>query len=142
MSTLETRTLQEWATEMAAALEPLELEVPGIQIVPELNANPTPPSIDIYPGAPFQVGAGFGFGNNQVFWTVRARVSTADQVAGYGLLLRLMDPNDPCSVERALAAIDVVMTAEEGVSEFRQYVDAGSQGESLLGCEWRVSHFL
>jgi hypothetical protein len=142
MSALETRTLQEWAIEMAAALEPLELEVPGIQIVPELNANPTPPSIDIYPGAPFQVGAGFGFGNNQVFWTVRARVSTADQVAGYGLLLRLMDPNDPCSVERALAAIDVVMTAEEGVSEFRQYVDAGSQGESLLGCEWRMSHFL
>jgi hypothetical protein len=142
VSTVATRSLVEWAELMAEALAPLEVEIPGIQIVPELNANPTPPSIDIYPGSPFQVGAAFRAGSNQVFWTVRARVATADQVAGYSLLLRLMDPNDPCSVEAALASVDVVMTAEEGVSEFRQYLDAGSQGESLLGCEWRVSHFL
>ena len=78
-------------------------EVAGLQIYAYLNSNPTPPSLDIYPGAPFQTGAGFGVGQSQVWFTIRARVSTADQEAGMKLLLRLMDPNDPASVEAAIA---------------------------------------
>ena len=50
MSTVQRMSLWEHAEEMAAALEPLEVEIPGIQIVAYLNSNPTPPSIDIYPG--------------------------------------------------------------------------------------------
>jgi hypothetical protein len=141
MSAVATRTLMEWAEQMAADLESLELEVPGIQIVPYLNSNPTPPSIDIFPGAPFQVGAAFPIGDSQVFWTVRARVSTADQQSGYRLLLRLMDPHDPASVEMALRGT-AVMSGEEGVSEFREYLDESASNSRLLGCEWRVTHFL
>jgi hypothetical protein len=140
MAMVETRSLWQMAVEMAEALDPLTLEIAGLQIVPYLNTNPTPPSIDIYPGAPFQTGAGFGVGSSQIWWTVRARVTTVDQQAGYQLLLRMMDPNDPASVEAALA--DTATVTPEGVSEFREYVEQPAENGRLLGCEWRVSTFL
>ena len=56
------------------------------------------------------------------------------------LLLRLMDPNDPASVEAAIA--DTVAVVPEGVSEFREYLEDSSTNGRLLGCEWRVSRFL
>ena len=133
-------SLAETMEEIAAALEPLSEEVPGLQIYAFLNSSPTPPSLDIYPGAPFQTGAGFGVGQSQVWFTIRARVSTADQEAGMRLLLRLMDPNDPASVEAAIA--DTVAVTPEGVSEFREYIEDSSTNGRLLGCEWRVSTFL
>ena len=73
---------------------------------------------------------------------MRARVSTADQESGYRLLLRLMDPNDEVSVETPLAEAGYVMGSEEGVSEFREYLEDPGQNGRLLGCEWRVSHYL
>lgn len=140
MSSTETRSLWEIAEAIAAALDPLTVEIPGLQVVPYLNSNPTPPSIDIYPGAPFQTGAGFGVGQSETWWTIRARVTTADQEAGYRLLLRLLDPNDVVSVEAAIA--DTATVTPEGVSEFREYVDDPAGNGRLLGCEWRVSVFL
>ena len=88
-------TLAETMEAIAEALQPLGAEIEGLQVYPYLNSNPTPPSLDIYPGAPFQTGAGFGVGQSQVWFTIRARVATADQEAAMKLLLRLMDPNDP-----------------------------------------------
>src|SRR5262249_18018492 len=35
---------------IAEALQPIAGEITGLQIVPYLNTNPTPPSIDVYPG--------------------------------------------------------------------------------------------
>ena len=96
-------TLAETMEDIADALEPVAAEVDGLQVYPFLNSNPTPPALDIYPGAPFQTGAGFGVGQSQVWFTIRARVSTADQEAAMRLLLRMMDPNDPASVEAAIA---------------------------------------
>src|SRR4029077_1067350 len=96
-------SLAEQMEEIAAALEPLTSEISGLQVYAFLNMNPTPPSIDVYPGDPFQTGAGYGVGQSQVFFTVRGRVSTADEEAGTRLLLRMLDPNDPASVEAALA---------------------------------------
>ena len=32
-------------------------EIDGVQVTGYLNTNPTPPSIDVYPGDPFQTGA-------------------------------------------------------------------------------------
>ena len=81
--------------------------------VPVPQPNPTPPALDIYPGAPFQTGAGFGVGQSQVWFTIRARVSTADQEAAMQLLLRMMDPNDPAIVEAAIA--DTAAVTPEGV---------------------------
>jgi hypothetical protein len=125
---------------IAAALQPLSTEIEGLQVYAFLNSNPTPPSLDIYPGAPFQTGAGFGVGQSQVWFTIRARVSTADQEAGMRLLLRMMDPNDPASVEAAIA--NTATVTPEGVSEFREYLEDTSSNGRLLGCEWRVSTFL
>ena len=133
-------TLAETMEAIADALQPLADEVPGLQIYPFLNSAPTPPSLDIYPGAPFQTGAGFGIGQSQVWFTIRARVSTADQEAAMRLLLRLMDPNDAASVEAAIA--DTAAVTPEGVSEFREYIEDSSTNGRLLGCEWRVSIFL
>src|SRR5262249_33191576 len=101
---------------------------------------PTPPSLDVYPGDPFQTGAAFGVRNPQVFFTVRSRVSTADTEAGQQLLLRMLDPQDPASVEAALQ--DVATVVDEGVSGFREYLEDANNGGRLLGCEWRVSTFL
>ena len=133
-------TLAETMEAIADALQPLSSEVEGLQVYAYLNSNPTPPSLDIYPGAPFQTGAGFGVGQSQVWFTIRARVSTADQEAGMKLLLRMMDPNDAASVEAAIA--DTATVSPEGVSEFREYLEDSSTNGRLLGCEWRVSTFL
>ena len=122
--------------EIAAALEQLKAVVDGLQVYGYRNQNPTPPSLDVYPGDPFQTGAGFGLASRRVFFTVRARVSTADQEAQL-LLLRLLDPEDPASVEAALLDADAVVANDDGhVSGFRDEPDG------LLACEWRVSVFL
>ena len=125
---------------IAAALAPVKSAVPDLQVYAYLNSNPTPPSLDIYPGAPFQTGAGFGVGSSQVWFTIRARVSTADPEAGMKLLLRMMDPTDTASVEKAI--MQTVAVSPEGVSEFREYIEDSSTNGRLLGCEWRVSTFL
>ena len=133
-------TLAEVMEGIATALQPLASEVEGLQVYPYLNSNPTPPSLDVYPASPFQTGAGFGVGNSQVWFTVRARVGTGDQEAAMKLLLRLMDPNDPASVEAALE--DTAAVSPEGVSEFREYIEDSATNGRLLGCEWRVTTFL
>jgi hypothetical protein len=134
-------TLQEAVDAMTAALEPLTVEIPELQVYGYWNRNPTPPSIDIYPADPFQEGAGYGVGDKRVAWTVRARVSVADQEAGTRLLLRLLDTNDPASVEAALAAEDVAVIGNDGaVSGFRTYSDVSDA--DLLGTEWRVEMFV
>ena len=131
------RNLTTVLEDIVQALEPLTDEIPGLQVVGYLNSNPTPPAIDIYPADPFQEAAAFGV-MPQVFFTVRARVSVADNQAQQALLLRMLDPSDVASVAAAIALedIDPPLTPLE-VSGFREYIDEG-----LLGCEWRVSTFL
>ena len=114
---------------------------------PYLELNPTPPSIDMYPGDPFQASLGFDKHGapreRKLFFTVRARVSTADSQAGQQLLLELLDPNggveDAIVTDQTLGGVvSAVAVAEEGVSGIRQYVTDTPTGQSLLGCEWRV----
>jgi hypothetical protein len=125
---------------LAESLEPITVEIPGLQITPYLNPNPTPPCLDIYPGDPFETGAGFGVSEAQLFFTIRARVSTADTEAGQLLLLRMLDPSDSASVEAAIE--DIATVVPEGVSGFREYLEEQASNGRLLGCEWRVSTFL
>lgn len=130
--------LDEAVQVMADALAPLMDEVPGLQVYPGFDNNPTPPAIDMYPGQPFQQGAGFGVGSKRLAWTVRARVSAADRDAANALLFRFLDVEDAASVEAALA--DVAVVGNDGeVSGFTQYTDDVS-GE-MLGCQWRVEMF-
>jgi hypothetical protein len=139
-------TLTEIVEGLTTALQPLTTTTPDLQLYPYLNINPTPPSIDVYPGDPFQEWLGFdkhGQRERKLFFTVRARVSTADQEDGQKLLLEFLDPNG--GVEDALAtdhtlggAVSDCGVVEEGVTGIRQYVTDTPTGQSLLGCEWRV----
>lgn len=133
--------LAEAIEEVADALRPLRDEVADLQVAGYWNDDPTPPCLDVFPGNPFQTGSAFQRGGAQVFLTVRARVGMADVMAGQALLLRMLDPEDPLSVEAALWDADWAVVVE-GVSGFTQYADDVATVERLLGCEWRVTKFL
>jgi hypothetical protein len=129
---------------IALALDPLTLEIDGLQLSPLFNPNPTPPSIDIYPGDPFETGTDFG-GGSQLLFVVRARATTADHESGQRCLLRLLDRSDAASVEEALTkdqtlggVVDSLGIAENGVSGYTVYLDDVTGGGRLIGCEWRV----
>ena len=117
------------------ALQPLAQEIDGLQIFQGRNQVPTPPSLDVYPGDPFLTGAGMGPQSKQAFWTVRARASGADQDSQV-VLIRLLDPGDPASVEAALDTVDVGVSNDGYVTGFRDDLDG------LVSCEWRVTGFL
>jgi hypothetical protein len=133
-------TLDEAITAMVNALQPLLSEIPELQIYGYFNTNPTPPSIDIYPADPFQDGAGFGAGEKRVFWNVRARVASGDPEAASKLLLRLLDPNDPASVETALLAAGATVGNDGSVGGFVRFAD-DAIGD-LLATQWRVEMYV
>jgi hypothetical protein len=146
-------TLIDVSAVMAAIASQLELElgpqVDGLQGDPKIVWNPTPPCIDILPADPFIERATFGPGGGyEAVYTVRARVTTADQQAGQELLLQLLDPHGPLSMWAALEADStlggVVQDSNlESVSGFQPYeapggVATGGSSGALLGCEWRL----
>lgn len=129
-------------TELGGTADPL---IERLQVDGRLIPSPTPPAIDVYPGDPFQerMTMGHGAGNNELFFTVRARVSTADNEAGQDLLLSLMDPDAPESLaeavlsNRTLGGVVERVGNVDGPSQFGLFGDPGGQG-NLLGCTWRV----
>lgn len=119
--------------------------IENLQVTGLLNINPTPPSIDVYPADPSQEGLAFGQANNELSFTVRARVTTADHEAGQTLLLTMMDPSSTTSVTRALKSdkslgSKVQTLAVAGPSGFGIYNDRNGEG-SYLGCTWTVRVF-
>jgi hypothetical protein len=137
-------SLLEVVEAMADALEPLRETIPDLQVYPYLNYNPTPPSIDIYPADLFQAPSGFG-DDAEVFFTVRARTTTADHEAGQQALLRMLDRSAPESVEAALTndqtlggVVQSTAVAEEGISGYREYLEDPQANGRLIGCEWRM----
>ena len=121
-------------------------EIDDLQVVSRLIFNPTPPAIDIYPNEEFMEQISFGSGNVAVFFTVRARVTTADHPAGQDLLLSMMDSRSATSVVQALGqdttlngTVDDVLA--EPPSNYGLFVDPG-QATGLLGCTWRVGVIL
>jgi hypothetical protein len=115
--------------------------IENLQVDARLNPNPTPPSIDVYPGSPFTETISYGR-NRQYWFNVRARVSTADNEAGQDLLLSMMDGTTDESIEAALASVKTYSGAQlgdiDGPTEFGLYRDTVGE-ESLLGCVWRVA---
>lgn len=128
---------------IVAALASSEFEV---QVDPFRNLNPTPPSIDIFPGDPFGDQASASFGDHgEIVWTVRARIGTADSDAGQKFLLRLMDTVGDLSVVNALEddqtlAGTATSVAVEGPSGHRIYEDA-ARTAAFLGVDFRVRVF-
>jgi len=117
--------------------------IPDLQVRPVLEPNPTPPCIDIYPASPFQERTAYGTGNNDLFFTVRARVNMADNEAGQLVLLALADPDADTSLEQAVMSDQTLsgevgtLNVEEGPSEYGQFQDVTGQF-AWLGCTWRV----
>ena len=129
---------------MLAVVGPAVTET-EVQVVGRRNFNPTPPSIDIYPGDPFRdtTTAGFTETGGELLLTVRARVSTVDNIGGQELLLRLMDDEDAIGVASTLMEDQTLnglasSVYVEGNTGYVQYIDAGQEGAAYLGCEWRV----
>jgi len=137
-TSLETITLAV-ASQLEAELAPVygELQVAGRRIF-----NPTPPTLDVYPGDPFQEQTAYGHASREVFFTIRARVSMADNEAGQSTLLQLLNADGPGSVIAALAADRdlqgwVQDSLVDGVSGFAIHQDV-SEATPLLGCTWRL----
>lgn len=117
--------------------------IENLQVDGRLIPSPTPPAIDVYPADPFQEPFTFGRGNNLLFLTVRARVTTVDNEGGQDLLLSMMDPSATTSVAKAITYDKTLggtvgkVSVIEGPSSYGVFQDAGGQG-ALLGCTWRV----
>ena len=139
MSVQTTRSVQTLPGEIAAALAPLQSQIDGLQVSPELVEIPTPPQIDIYPPAGlFMEHVGMGYASVRVYWTIRLRVNAEDLSSAQKLLLRMMDPTDPASV---LVALDQVAYQSAELSGYSRYADDSGEVR-MLGCEWTVSMFL
>jgi len=136
---------------MAAIAAQLELElapaIEGVQVEPGLVWNPTPPCLDVYQGDPFITRGSFGPGGGyEAIYTVRARVTTADQQDGLELLAEMMDPHGPLSVWTALEADatfggtvdDSTVEALSGLLPYDSAGGAGGYTGTLVGAEWRL----
>jgi len=128
-------TLEENRQLVEQALAALVSDIPELQVTGYYNPNPTPPAIDMYPADPSQDEAGFGVDSQQVFWTIRARVNVADDLAAQQVLLRLLEPGT--GVAAALATDDLNVQEWSGYREYPDMVDG-----RVLGCEWRIQAFL
>lgn len=119
--------------------------IENLQVDGRMIPNPTPPAIDVYPSDPFQELLTFA-PVNEMFFTVRARVHTADNEAGQDLLLSMMDPLAATSVtaairsDRKLGSTVGQATVIEGPSAFGLFNDLTdpTAQRSWLGCTWRV----
>ncbi len=138
-------TIAEIKEALAAAISTLRTDIPDLQVYPYWVAAPTPPTVDIYQGDPFTNGAGFGPGA-EMFFTVRARVTTADSDAGQQLLDQILEPDT--GITAALTAdqtlggvVDTLGIPADGVSGLRVYVEDAAVNGRLLGSEWRVQVF-
>jgi hypothetical protein len=77
-----------------------------VQVEKGIVVNPTPPTIDMYPGSLSRETDSAAFDDiyGGYLITVRARVATGDTDAGQDLLLRFMDDTDELSIAEALDA--------------------------------------
>lgn len=136
--------LEELADQLQTAIDP-DPDVGLMQIVALRNFNPTPPSIDIYPADPSRDSfdtAGFNEIGGELDLTVRARVTTADNLAGQKLLLRFMDDQDSICVAGILMDDQTLggLTSSVYVDGFTGFElhDGADAGGPLLGVRWHV----
>lgn len=113
-----------------------------VQVEPRMVLNPSPPTIDIYPGAQGRDGETAAFSElaGGYFLTVRARIHTADHESAQDLLIAFGDDQDQLCVPQALLddatlgglAADMDVVAESG---FALYQDVSGEA-AFLGCQW------
>lgn len=116
----------------------------NVQVEPRMVVHPTPPTIDIYPGAPGRddEAAGFVDLSGAKRFTVRCRVNTADADAGQDLLLAFMDEENALSVAAALLDDYTLngLASSVHVDDVTGYVlyPTPDGTASYLGCQWTV----
>lgn len=103
-----------------------------VQVEPKMIFNPTPLSVDIYPGfvARDTETAGMGELAGAYVFTVRARINKDDTDATQEVLFAMLDDEDPLCLAAALmadptlggAAADVFVSESSGLFEFDPYV--------------------
>ena len=127
---------------LGAQLEAELTTIDGLQVVPRIMWNPTPPAIDIYPAVPFQDEDAMG-GSKEIFLLVRARVNTPDHDGAQEILLGMMDPASADSLEAAIRSdrtlggvVQYAHVMPDSPSDFGAFVDPG--GNALLGATWRI----
>ena len=117
--------------------------IPQLQVDGRLIPNPTPPSVDVYPNENFIQSTGFGHNQKMYSFTVRARVSTADNEAGQDLLLKMMDDEGAESLEAAIWRAPTLggvgnVKSVMGPSAYGLFLIPAQAGMNLLGCTWEV----
>lgn len=133
--------MDEMAAQISAAVDALAPDTIYVQVEPRMVINPTPPCIDLYPGASSRDRDTAAFDDDGGYlFTVRARVSTADNEAGQDLLLRFMDDTDDMCIAVALldeptlngyaSSLDVRDT-----TGYQLYESTGGEG-ALLGFQF------
>jgi hypothetical protein len=114
-----------------------------VQVEPRIVPNPTPPTIDIYPGDPPNdvESAAMADAAGGDFLTVRARVATGDSASQFDLLVNFMDKASDLSVAAAVfedtELNGLARVSVQSTTGLRQYIDPEGQGQ-FLGCEWTV----
>jgi hypothetical protein len=133
--------MQAMADQIAGSVDGLVINgnTVNVQVEPKLVVNPTPPTIDIYPGSVARdtESAAFDDISGGYLLTVRTRVSTADNEAGQDLLLRFMDDTDDLCIAAALFADPTLdgwassLTMRDPTG-YTMFPDPGGEG-ALLG---------
>lgn len=115
-----------------------------VQVEPRMVLNPTPPTVDIYPGDPQRdtETAAFRDVAGAYVFTVRARVQTADSYAGQDLLLGFLDDGNPLSLtvalngDRKLGGLANSLDVDT-VTGYLMFPAPNNEG-ALLGAQWTV----
>lgn len=131
--------LEAMSDQIRSALDTADLPV---QVEPRMVLEPTPLTIDLFPGdvARDHDTAGFDDVDGGYLLTVRARINTPDFDAAYDVLLSLMDDEDDLCLVQSLYddptlggyAADVNLVEQTGL---RAYEHPSGQG-AHLGCQW------
>ena len=109
-----------------------------------MQGNPTPPCIDVFlfeddPIERIAMGSVYAFD-----FTVRVRVTDADEQGGQSLLLSMMDPNAVTSLTEAVEGTYAIggttydVSVEAGPSGLRAFNNPDSVDSRLLGATWLV----
>ena len=103
---MATASLRDIMDQMVAQIAAAVSDDYEVQVFRGVMWNPTPPTIDVYPGglARNDTSASFDEISGGYLFTVRARVLTADVEAGQDLLLRFMDDTDSMCIAGSLMA--------------------------------------
>jgi hypothetical protein len=130
------------ADQLRTGLELSDAAAAGIQVEPLRVANPTPPTIDMYPDTPFLERTAMGGEDWEAVFVVRARVGTVDNTSAQELLLDLLDPRSESSIRAAVEADRTIGGTVDDchldpLSPSGQIIYQET-GTTLLGAEWRI----